>query len=1417
MHAAESELRTWAAAESLPTVKGGRATIGSAVHPRDGSTGPGFRFDAAEILPNGSGIEVWRTLGRQFESASGPEAPPVMHMAPDVPPAAAVVTAEPRRGRPLFEGALAAARREYVRQRVADGVPAEVAGRLFDTNGTPSLDALTGWQGAPTRTLDVVAAVAHSARTHDIAYYVEADIRNLGGLNRVLGPVAADAVFRMMGESIAADMRAIGVEVAPHRHGGDELSFIIVAPNPARDASGRIITPEAWQALVATTLSRAEARVQARIAQSTYVGSDGVSHSLSDIAHTKPDQPPGTGVTLGFSRVVPPDTPAGLTLPETYRAIAAEAIETTAVLIEYRKKNRSHPLDVADPATPIARPAPSFAPRSVTPESVSQVRAQLATSHPDAHAAIAGLTDVQFGNLFGASSNPERVAGLSTLPAWRALVESNPQAAQRLADMHLQSPHDVVAMVRDYGIETAGLAASLHAESPAELGALVRQLGSREAALTALHDSPTETAAIAQQAAEHYVGTVDPSGRLGFRALSGSESRSMLSDARFYDRDVSVRDALADSGLEPRYEMIVDETRIALSEPFPMEDGRQGIIGYVESNGQVHARMYYRSNSQAAWRVTDTVTGGQHFGKGIGESDTLLPIDLNIAIHRMVGEGSTPLVEIGTRRTLSATEAGAQAAIIRPLVARDRTYAGDTTAVEHHGIHYYSTEYGAGRSSRPVGSHGRELATPGQIVAPPAPSEIRLPSDAQLADFSQPPVDRFEIQASALAGITGDGRISAEVYLSRDGRTRYLVGEDAAGRIFVLGAESTASGVSSFGNRAESVELHGMDAPLFEYGSQIATDYGGSRDSRYHLNWAYVRETPLVREIYRARGLEPPPALPNNVNPTRSLLRAAPSHVREAYMGLMGSDATHGLANAPLSRERMSAIVDSHGAEGAALLVRMGDMIGEAGLLRLFADSDAGAHLMQARSRLTPEALLAITRMPSAERLAALQTLIAPEHVVTAPAVDSLPPPPPDTPASSEARVIEPSQLVLGENAVPEHLLEAMEGSSANVLRSQLSIDGVSQDVVVKIFRRSDVNARAYFDHEVEMLTALNGMGLGPRVEGVVTLPDGRFGVVMEQVAGVFPEIGVRITHSSVRQLAGAMQTIHDAGYTIGDFQYLVGPTGEVRIIDAGGMQRLSESHLSPLNIQAETMRLRLAGLGEGIRMSSRNTVTSDLEAGRLNDVMTDAQTSHVLELLESVPSTRQVGLTHDAHGVRLAVIDVSAGGGWSWDVYQVTSDGQVSRVVSEAFDARSQRVSVQQPTPVDAAPINIRDVALPLAPLPEGLGQWAAHLERHRETFQAHQGHLKLHDISGVRIELAGVEIPKPNGGVFDHVREMRNTRRGVAGLVKALRNMEAGMQRSPDVTPQALEAIAQMRQRSESMLALIDQTLLPVPRSNP
>lgn len=144
-------------------------------------------------------------------------------------------------------------------------------------------DDVTGYfdgRADKVKSTTVNRALRHVEATGEPAYYVSADISNLGGLNAHVGNVAesANLHFRALTDILERELRATGGDVVPMRTGGDEMGLVMVNADAAK-------------------VSEALARVDTLTAE--YARTNG----LADIPHPKRSNEQGVGLHTGISTI----------------------------------------------------------------------------------------------------------------------------------------------------------------------------------------------------------------------------------------------------------------------------------------------------------------------------------------------------------------------------------------------------------------------------------------------------------------------------------------------------------------------------------------------------------------------------------------------------------------------------------------------------------------------------------------------------------------------------------------------------------------------------------------------------------------------------------------------------------------------------------------------------------------------------------------------------------------------------------------------------------------------------------------------------------------------------------------------------------------------------------------------------------
>lgn len=288
----------------------------------------------------------------------------------------------------------------------------------------------------------------------------------------------------------------------------------------------------------------------------------------------------------------------------------------------------------------------------------------------------------------------------------------------------------------------------------------------------------------------------------------------------------------------PKYKLTIDSTAYYISDPFEVSKNNIGVFALVQMGDKVYPRIFYRSNSQATWRVIPDADKGSHgfrfIGKGQAEVDTQLPIELMLKLQSLPPATPDTIPGIGD-------------------VVKTRSFFESLSTFSNH--------VGLDQISVFSPDAPRYFIKGSSLMnRTPQPSQIPLPTDpAHLPDFkARMTLQKFQDPQY--------GNLTASVYPSMDRTIQYLFYEKKNGKVFLAAAEKvTNNPITPYGVRQAALDLHGADAPLLEYHDQIPKEYEPSVSTedteRYKSNWNYVREIPLIQAFYASKKKTVPPTL----------------------------------------------------------------------------------------------------------------------------------------------------------------------------------------------------------------------------------------------------------------------------------------------------------------------------------------------------------------------------------------------------------------------------------------------------------------------------------------------------------------------------------------------------------------------------
>lgn len=304
----------------------------------------------------------------------------------------------------------------------------------------------------------------------------------------------------------------------------------------------------------------------------------------------------------------------------------------------------------------------------------------------------------------------------------------------------------------------------------------------------------------------------------------------VLSDGRIEPYTLTHEDMLR-AELDPSYEVEVDGVWVGLSDVFLVDGGREAAVGYVEgSDGEIHARSYYRSGRDAVWRylpdrMQDSETGQViWYGKGRGDESLTLPAELQAVLNRRMQASNL-------KSELEMTDDEE-----RVNQLRQRAFYGIAKSVEDPKL-------------RAIGSVDDALSR--EVDDSPAFSFLDGVSPEMLMPVRDPFWPDFAkelVTSESESGIYG--HITLHTYESENGELRWTIIEDDRGHAWV-GHVETKAPITSTGLRSQWVKAGGLERSLYELPLK-AIGYGDITDAVYGIDEStgekYVRYVSMWKE-----------------------------------------------------------------------------------------------------------------------------------------------------------------------------------------------------------------------------------------------------------------------------------------------------------------------------------------------------------------------------------------------------------------------------------------------------------------------------------------------------------------------------------------------------------------------------------------
>ena len=326
---------------------------------------------------------------------------------------------------------------------------------------------------------------------------------------------------------------------------------------------------------------------------------------------------------------------------------------------------------------------------------------------------------------------------------------------------------------------------------------------------------------------------------------------------------------LKEAGLLPKHKIRIGDSVVCFSSSgYELGGGRVAVIAYVEKQGKITARSYYRSNSQGVWRYLPDYTINEDdkinwYGKGYSEESITLPVVMQKALSEITREDTS---------------------ILKLKKNPDFIFAGTAQKFGKNGGEYYREI-----ETNPKKLDGKFYAEQGKTP----PEQIHL-SPEQSPDFSKL-LTSWEQKTSLY------GQITVEVFLSKNGTLKFMFCKDATGRVWVGGVENDSE-IQSTGLRKSWIKSGDLATPAFEYKTGRTDQTGGYGNDKMRngpyvdMYENYLKKIPVIQEYLKSsavRQLEKE-STPNSQVERRAMISGAQSfaelyQVIEQTGGIQGS------------------------------------------------------------------------------------------------------------------------------------------------------------------------------------------------------------------------------------------------------------------------------------------------------------------------------------------------------------------------------------------------------------------------------------------------------------------------------------------------------------------------------------------------
>lgn len=318
-----------------------------------------------------------------------------------------------------------------------------------------------------------------------------------------------------------------------------------------------------------------------------------------------------------------------------------------------------------------------------------------------------------------------------------------------------------------------------------------------------------------------------------------------------YDQDplkiVQTREQFKKDNLQPKHKLKIGDATYWVSTPMKSSSGRSVVVAYVEKNGKLIARPFYRSNSHALFKYVGQMDDSSWLCKEYGEESIVAPVELQKLLAEITTDGQPQLPIRGSYvrdRIVDSMSEEEYNLIQEILNTTDDTKKREAAKKLKDLSKDYEPDYRKEIDVIPMRIGGDLYSLKHEEKKPPEKLVITDPNQAP----------NFSTKLMSWAGKNPYyGEINYDVFASADGKLKYIFCKDKKGRAWIAGIENDSE-VGSTGLKKSWVTAGDLETPAYEYKDYAAT-YGNDKDVNgdYIDMFAnYLSKIPVIQEYLKA-------------------------------------------------------------------------------------------------------------------------------------------------------------------------------------------------------------------------------------------------------------------------------------------------------------------------------------------------------------------------------------------------------------------------------------------------------------------------------------------------------------------------------------------------------------------------------------